>query len=643
MTNTIRFLSRHRSKTIISVGFAIILVLLTALILAWMENISKNGKRLQKIADEQLKTKLITTMRDATHRRALALHRLPAITDPFLRDDEFIRFREMGTVFLRARDELRKKTMSPQELRAWEGVRKIMNEGGAKQQQVIDMILDEGKNDQAYEILLRDVVPTQDKFADAIGQILDDQRERVEHELNLAARDNQSTSRLLALLGTVAAMLGILMIFVVRRTGKTEEALMEQGERIRALYKVTSLSGVHVHEQINEMLKLGCRLLKLDMAKVCKIDVSANTNTFLNVVAPEHLDLSEGDSVKLNNSFCSITMEANQPIAINRVGNSSYKNRRCYQFSKFESYIATPIVVNGREFGTVNFSAFKPRKEEFSETDIDLVKLIGSWISVALEREFAQQELSEAKENAEEANKSKSAFLANMSHELRTPLNAIIGYSELLTEEADSSVKTEFLEDLQKINSSGRHLLSLIDDVLDLSKIEAGKMELNIETVDVISLIEEVTQNMDHAFQKNQNTFTVNFDTGSYHVNADKLRLKQVLYNLLSNANKFTTNGNINLGISHTYRNNQRWVTFEIKDSGIGISKKQLKKLFQAFTQADTSITRKFGGTGLGLAISRKICNMMGGDIYVSSELDKGSTFTVEIPATAQRRDFAAA
>jgi len=643
MTNALKTVSRRRSKTIISAGFAIILVLLSALILAWTSNISKNAKRLQKIADEQLKTKLITTMRDATQRRALALHRLPAISDPFLRDAEFIHFREMGTVFLRARDELFKKPMSAQELRAWEDIRKIMNEGGAKQQQVIDLILGEGKIDEAYQLLLRDVVPTQDKFAEAISNILYDQRKRVEREVTLATEDNQSTTRLLALLGTVAAMLGILMIFVVRRTGKTEEALMEQGERIRALYKVTSMSGIRFHDQINEMLKLGCRQLKLDTAKVCKIDMSANTNTFLNVIAPDNPDLSEGDSIGLEDSFCNITMEVNQPIAINSVGESVFKDRRCYQLTKIESYIATPIYVDGELFGTVNFSAFRPRREDFSETDIDLVKLIGSWISVALEREFAQQELSKAKENAEEANKSKSVFLANMSHELRTPLNAIIGYSELLTEEAETGGQKAFLEDLEKINSSGRHLLALIDDVLDLSKIEAGKMELNIEAVDIVSLVEEVTQNMEHSFQKNHNTFSSSFDAHSCYVNADKLRLKQVLYNLLSNANKFTSNGNIDLGIFLKYRSNQRWVTFEIKDSGIGISKAQLKNLFKAFSQADTSISRKFGGSGLGLAISRRICNMMGGEIYVRSELGKGSTFTIEIPAAAQRRDFAAA
>jgi signal transduction histidine kinase len=433
------------------------------------------------------------------------------------------------------------------------------------------------------------------------------------------------------------------MIFVIRRTGKTEEALMEQGERIRALYEVTSLSGMRFHEQINEMLKLGCRLLKLEIGKVCHIDVNNKSNTFLNVVAPDDAKIKEGDTMALDQTLCNVTMDAGQPISIDNVANSKFNPNRNYKGTGIESYIATPIKVGNQIFGTVNFSSRKARPAQFSNTDIDLVKLIGSWISVALEREMAQQELKEAKDSAEEANKTKSAFLANMSHELRTPLNAIIGYSELLAEDAEDHGDRNAMADLGKINSSGHHLLALIDDVLDLSKIEAGRMELNMETVDVKTLVDEVTATLEPSLQKNDNRLAVDCAKEHFYVDADRVRLKQVLFNLLSNANKFTTEGTIDLKVFHKLRNNQNWVIFEVKDSGIGMNKEQISKLFKAFTQADSSISKKYGGTGLGLAISRRICNMMGGEIYVESEKGKGSVFTVEIPATTSKKQGSAA
>ena len=249
----------------------------------------------------------------------------------------------------------------------------------------------------------------------------------------------------------------------------------------------------------------------------------------------------------------------------------------------------------------------------------------------------AEAEMYKAKEAAEAASLAKSQFLANMSHELRTPLNAILGYSELLQEDALDLGEEDFVSDLERIHNAGKLLLTLINDILDLSKIEAGHAAIELETFDLSEVVQNVARTVEPLFVPNSNRLNVECPNNIGKLYSDQVKLTQILFNLLSNAAKFTEKGTITLSVERIKNNENSWdyeqLIFNCIDTGIGITPEQLQKLFQPFTQADASTTRKYGGTGLGLAIAQKYSQMLGGEITVNSELGKGSTFTLILPA----------
>ena len=306
-----------------------------------------------------------------------------------------------------------------------------------------------------------------------------------------------------------------------------------------------------------------------------------------------------------------------------------------------DGYFAIPIYVSQRAVGYIRLEVGNT-DTTWSERWVRFLGSIGCQLGMSLHRlrvehenERMNTELIVARDQALEASRAKTVFLANMSHELRTPMNAILGYSEMLIEDAGLMSSEEVAADLQKIRNAGKHLLALINDVLDLSKIESGKMTLHHESFLIGELVQDIVSTIEPIALKNHNRIVVHCPAEIGAMYSDAMKVRQSLMNLLSNACKFSQNSVIDLVISTQSHEREEYVSFAVCDRGIGMTSDQIAKLFQAFVQADESTTRKYGGTGLGLMISRRLCQMLGGDIRVSSELGKGSTFTIELPRIA--------
>ena len=338
--------------------------------------------------------------------------------------------------------------------------------------------------------------------------------------------------------------------------------------------------------------------------------------------------------IRLGETTIGLCAERRIPVQIADVQLAHDNRLRDFLLSKgIRAVLAVPLLREERIIGALAIR--KTTEGEFPESIVKLLQTFAAQSVLGIENARLFKEIAAKGRQLEVASQLKSQFLANMSHELRTPLNAIIGVTEMLHEDAVDLKREEELEPLERVLRAARHLLALINDILDLSKIEAGKMDILIESFAIAPLIHDVVQTVATMAAKNGNEVVVDCPADIGTMRADQTRIRQALLNLASNANKFTERGTVTVRATRAVRADQEWVTIAVTDTGIGLSPEQVGKLFQDFVQADATTTRKYGGTGLGLAISRRFCQMMGGDITVASELGKGSTFTITLPAEA--------
>jgi signal transduction histidine kinase len=425
------------------------------------------------------------------------------------------------------------------------------------------------------------------------------------------------------------------------RTSELEHALAEISD-IEEIARAVNVT-LDLDDVIAAMRKALQRVFHFDNISIFLLDEERRCLMVDRVAGielqPQNQDnfLQDGIALSDENSIVVSTLLRNRSLLIPEIGEEQIalmtpSDRWAYGINPVASVLVCPLEIEGKVIGVITFGRMQEAMH-LGQAEIDRIQRYVTPLATVIRNARLFDESRAARAEAVESNLAKSQFLANMSHELRTPLNAIIGYSELLREDAEEDGHQQYLDDLEKIHESGQFLLQMISGVLDLTRIEAGKLEVDRSRFDVGEMISEVGTTIHPLAEKNANEFRLGdySDLGEMH--SDMTKVRQILLNLLSNASKFTEQGVIRLDAERVQHDDNDWLIFRVTDNGIGISPEQLEHVFEAFTQADNSTSRKYGGTGLGLTIGRKFCEILGGTISVKSTPGEGSVFTVRLPA----------